>query len=172
LQLNASGTAAQTLFRFPGGTVTAALVFNATGQLLLQTSGGWLLTMPPNYAFDSPAIVGFANAAPFALNTGIYPGELVSLFGFDLAASGQGVKVVIDGLPATIVYAGSTQINFQIPFEISQSQQLQLTLGSSALSLELPFAQSLGIFATDGLHAAAINQDGSVNSASNPAPSG
>jgi uncharacterized protein (TIGR03437 family) len=38
--------------------------------------------------------------------------------------------------------------------------------------VQVPFTQSLGIFTSDGVHAAALNQDGTVNSAANPAASG
>ncbi len=38
--------------------------------------------------------------------------------------------------------------------------------------MNLPITRSLGLFTTDGVHAAAVNQDGTVNSATNPAPEG
>jgi uncharacterized protein (TIGR03437 family) len=43
---------------------------------------------------------------------------------------------------------------------------------SGNISAQLPFGQSIGIFTTDGVHAATLNQDGTVNSVSNPAASG
>ena len=70
-----------------------------------------------------------------------------------------------------ILYASPTQVNLQVPFFASQGQ-MRLTWGSGELDVRLPLSQSLGIFTTDGIHAAALNQDGSVNSAANPAAAG
>jgi uncharacterized protein (TIGR03437 family) len=180
LRLDPSGGTAQALFRFPLGTVSVPPALDGGGQLLLAGSTGSLLTLPPNYAFNTPAIVGFANAASFALNTGIAPGELVSLFGFDLGGSPQNVQVLIGGMPATVLYAGPNQINVQVPFEtpaetpsIFGPRQVQVVVPSGSVSVsDVPLAQSLGIFTSDGVHAAALNQDGSVNSTSNPAARG
>jgi uncharacterized protein (TIGR03437 family) len=178
LRLDSTGAKAQTLFRFPSGVVEAPPALDAGGRLLLASSAG-LLTLSPSYAFNTPFLVGFANAASYALGTGLYPGELVSLFGFDLDGAPQNIQVLIGGVPATVLYAGTTQINFQVPFEFSEygSQQVQVMLPSGTVTLQpglsiSRYGQSLGIFTTDGLHAAALNQDGSVNSASNPAARG
>jgi uncharacterized protein (TIGR03437 family) len=120
--------------------------------------------------------VGFANAASFALNTGLYPGALFSLFGFKLPGSPQDVQVVIGGRPAPLLYAGPNQINVQVPFGFSLGTYdplpVQVVLPSESISLKPPYARSLGIFTVDGVRAAALNQDGSINSASNPAPRG
>jgi uncharacterized protein (TIGR03437 family) len=131
--------------------------------------------LPPNYAFTTPAIVAFANAASFALNTGLAAGELVSIFGFDLDGSPQKAQVQIGGLPAPVLYSGPNQINVQVPFGISLNGpvQVQVVLPSGSVSLDsVPVAPSLGIFTTDGVHAAALNQDGIFNTASNPAAAG
>jgi len=81
----------------------------------------------------------------------------------------QGVQVLIGGLPAPVLYSGSNQINIQVPFKTSG---YQVALPSANIVLQPPFRQSLGIFTNDGVHAAALNQDGTINSASNPAPVG
>jgi uncharacterized protein (TIGR03437 family) len=47
---------------------------------------------------------------------------------------------------------------------------VDVVLPSGALSL--PISRSIGIFTVDGVHAAALNQDGTVNSAANPAQAG
>ena len=172
LRLDApTGTKPQKLFRFPAGVVMAPPVLDADGRLMLPGVGGSLLHLPTTYAFDTPAIVAFANSASYALNPGLYPGTLLSLFGFALPASGQGVQVLIDGLPAPVLYAGSNQINLQVPF-MAFGGQLQVVLPSGTVALQPPLGQSLGIFTNDGVHAAALNQDGTINSASNPAPAG
>jgi uncharacterized protein (TIGR03437 family) len=134
---------------------------------------GALLHLPPAYAFDTPAIVAFANSASWQINTGLYPGALVSLLGFNLPATAQGLQVLIGGKPAPVLYSGSGQINLQVPFATSTyAPAPQLALPSLNIMLQPPVALSPGVFTTDGIHAAALNQDGTVNSASNPAPAG
>ncbi len=176
LRLDSSGAKVQKLFRFPGGVVTAPPAFEADGRLMLPGARGALLHLPPSYAFDTPAIVAFGNSASYELNTGLFSGALVSLFGFDLPPSGQGVQVLVGGLPAPVLYSGSNQINLQVPFATSAytafGTGVQVVLPSGTLVLQPPFAQSLGVFTNDGVHAAALNQDGTINSASNPAPAG
>jgi uncharacterized protein (TIGR03437 family) len=167
----ASGTP-QALFRFPRGVVSAPPALDATGDLLLPGAQGSLLTLPPSYAFHSPAIVAFANAASYALNTGLYPGALLTLYGFDLAA--QSVQVTVNGTPAPILFAGANQINIQVPFENfnDPAVNIQIASPSGSLALQLPSQETIGLFTIDGSHAAALNQDGTVNSLSNPAAAG
>jgi uncharacterized protein (TIGR03437 family) len=96
---------------------------------------------------------------------GISKGALVTIFGFNLPASPQ---VTFSGVAATVLYASPTQINIQVPFEnVNSTVAVIGALGS--VTLQLPGGQSLGIFTSDGMHAAALNQDGSVNSFVNPA---
>ena len=176
LRLDSSGTKPQKLFRFPVGVVTAPPAFEADGRLMLPGARGALLHLPPSYAFDTPAIVAFGNSASYELNTGLFSGALVSLFGFGLPPSGQGVQALIGGAPAPLLYSGANQINLQVPFAISAytafGTGVQVVLPSGTLVLQPPFTQSLGVFTNDGVHAAALNQDGTINSASNPAPAG
>jgi uncharacterized protein (TIGR03437 family) len=174
LRLDAEGVV-QKLFRFPTGAVSAPPVFDSNGRLLLLGSRNSVLTLPPDYAFDTPAIVGFTNSASYAANaTGLYPGALISLFGFGLPSSLENVKVLFNNINATILYTGPNQINLQVPFGVVPypSVPVNVVLPSGTISLQAPIARSLGIFTVDGVHAAALNQDGSVNSAANPAPAG
>jgi uncharacterized protein (TIGR03437 family) len=174
LRLDASGSKAQALFRFPSGVVSAPPAFDLTGRLLLLGPTGSLLAVPPSYAFDTPSIVGYSNAASYLMNAGFAPGELISLFGFDLDSK-QDMQVVIGGSPATVLHAGPTQINIQTPLQFSQSYdpKRQVVLSSRTLTLgTVGSVPSPGLFTMDGVYAAALNQDGSVNSASNPAERG
>jgi len=82
--------------------------------------------------------------------------------------------VLFDGKPAALLYAGPTQINTIAPTAIAgrQSTAIQIvtpsgTIAGPALAVEptLPL-----IFADITGHATAINQDGTLNTATNPAP--
>jgi uncharacterized protein (TIGR03437 family) len=134
-----------------------------------------LLSIPVNYAFDSAAIVGFANAASYQMDTGIYPGTLVSLFGYDLAAPSAGVQVTVNGVPAPVLFSGANQINLQVSFKTQPgTADVKVVLPSGPVEFQAPYSQfpTVGIFTTDGIYAAALNQDGTVNSAENPAAHG
>jgi len=187
LQLDASGTQAQGLIRLPAGTVNGLPVFDASGNLLLVAAQTALLQLPAGLAVSAPALVGFSNAASFALETGLYPGALVSLFGFGFPAAGQvgapdasgkfptsveGVQVLMNGIAAPLLYVGPNQINLQVPFEVQPPVDLQVMLPAGTLTAMFPVSQALGLFASGGGWAAALNQDGTVNSASNPAAPG
>jgi len=168
LRIDPAGTSPQTLYRLPHRDIIAPPVLDAGGNLLLLGARAAVLTVPPGYAFDSPAIVSFANAASFLAGTGISQGTLATIFGFDLPASPQ---VLFSGVPATVLYASPTQINIQVPFE-NVVDTLTVSGASGSVTLQLPNGPSLGIFTTNGVYAAALNQDGSVNAFVNPALSG
>jgi uncharacterized protein (TIGR03437 family) len=174
-KLDSSGSPARSPLRLPEGVIVAPPSFDANGNLILVGAQNSVLTVPADYSGQGPpAIVAFANAATYALNTGLYPGALVTLWGFNLPASSAGLQVLVSGSPAPILYAGPNQINIQAPFKNAYyiSETVQLGSGPDAPSFDLPVSASLGIFTTDGVHAAALNQDGTVNSSSNPAPYG
>jgi uncharacterized protein (TIGR03437 family) len=155
------------LIRFPRGVVAAGLTVNTAGDKLIPGAGSALLTLPAGYSSSTPLLAGFMNSASFAVNTGAYPGALVSLVGVGFHGAPESVNIA--GIAAPVLYAGPNQINVQIPFE-ADAGVVNLSIPSEGISIALPITRSLGIFTTDGVHAAAVNQDGTVNSASNPAP--
>ena len=133
------------------------------------------------------------NFAFFPMGT-VAPGEIVSLFGGGLGPAGGvaaqpgsagtyatslgGTQVLFDGIASPMLYAGPNQINAVVPFGIG-STVTKMTVqnsGGTAGPLPLPVAGSVpGIFTYDGSGirgAAIINQDGTLNTPSNPAPAG
>lgn len=113
---------------------------------------------------------------------GIAPGEFVTLTGFGIgpvSAALTGVEVLFDGRPAPLLYAQSQQINVQAPFEIAGQTSTTIAVhynGATIGPVTVPV-----IFGVPGLFrlqpgvstiAAAINQDGTVNGPTNPAPRG
>jgi uncharacterized protein (TIGR03437 family) len=100
-----------------------------------------------------------------------------------------GVQVLFNGVAAPLTYVSATQINCVVPYEFNAGA-LPSTPGATSnpegsvqveyLSQILPLSLrttnvSPGIFTTTGTgtgQAAALNSDGSVNSASNPAAAG
>jgi uncharacterized protein (TIGR03437 family) len=123
------------------------------------------------------------------------PCEILSVFGTEIGpsrpfnaeldASGNvnkelgGMTVSIGGLPAPILYADAGQINLVAPFAIPTSGKVPVEIRRNG-SLIAAFNETVtekhaALFTNDGSGSgplAALNQDSSVNSASNPASPG
>ncbi len=144
------------------------------------------------FAEPAPGIRCMVNAANF-LGNAVAPGEIVSIFGPGIGPAqpsgalvdGSGnvtseienTRVLIGGFAAPLLYVSSNQINAVVPFGIAGQTATTVQIEANG-SVTLPAcsqavsASAPGIFTLDGSgygQAAALNQDGSVNSASNPA---
>jgi uncharacterized protein (TIGR03437 family) len=122
------------------------------------------------------SVSAISNAATGVPSLRVAPGECVTLFGQGLGASGN-PQVFFDTFPASLLYAGSDQINLVVPFEIAgqTSTHLHLEAGSQIIyNSDLAVLPSQpDIFRSGGsTYAAAFNQDGSVNSSARPAAPG
>jgi uncharacterized protein (TIGR03437 family) len=135
------------------------------------------------------------NAATQVGTGGVAPGELVTLTGFGIGpdvgvayqpdAQGNvptqlgGVQVLFDGAPAPILYAQSKQINAIAPAGLTVNGTTKVTVTYNDQQFGPAIAQvtfsSPGMFRMQiGLsaQAAAVNQDGTLNGPTNPAPRG
>jgi uncharacterized protein (TIGR03437 family) len=145
-------------------------------------------------AQNLPTIGGVSNGASYA--TAAYsPGEIVTIFGQNmgpalvvtaainpstggLATTLSGTQVLFDGVPAPLVYVLATQSSAVIPYGVSGISSTQLTVSyngvvSAPTTLKLA-ATAPGLFAANQQGSgpgAILNQNGSANSASNPAAS-
>jgi uncharacterized protein (TIGR03437 family) len=126
-----------------------------------------------------PSVSGVANGASFQSSQPVTGGALVSVFGSRLATSSEpasgiplgdtlgGISVTLGGFPAPLSYVSATQINLQVPWEVSGSDAaMVVTLNGTALPpLHVSLASaSPGIFTTQSGtgQAIAINSDGSL----------
>jgi uncharacterized protein (TIGR03437 family) len=191
VEFNATGSALSYGARFPVNTVATAIALDAKGTLHAAGGTGIIstVTAAPSTA---PLLFGIANAAGGALAGRIAPGELISFYGenfgvatpaigsFDSAGlmptTLAGVQVAIGGVPVPLLYASNTQINAIAPAALNNSgdTQLQITVNGVAMPV---FRVAIDpadpqVFANADGSAAAINQDGSINSAAHPAPAG
>jgi uncharacterized protein (TIGR03437 family) len=145
-----------------------------------------LTSVPPTLA----AVVNGASFTPVALA----PGELISIFGMgiggapttftldvrgNLPTSISGKQVLINGKAAPLLYVSANQINAIVPYEVGTSGTATIQVVSNGLqsaSWGVPAAPSApAIFAVDSSgvgQAAVLNQDNSLNGASNPAGAG
>lgn len=175
-QLAPAGAAGQAIRA--GATVT---VLGAPGSVL-QVPGGQV---------PGVAVLGVASSAGGAVKGYVAPGEFVSLYGNLLGPSPgvgamldsqgriarqlAGVQVLFNGIAAPLLYAGPGQINALVPYGIAGSADVtvQVTTGggdSATVALHARAAQP-EVFNAGGA-AAALNQDGTVNSSQNPAAPG
>lgn len=108
-----------------------------------------------------PAIAAITNAGSFA--TAYAPGEIISIFGSNLAASTRaaasvplpssmgGASVTINGLTAPLIYVSSGQLNVQVPYETPVNTSVTLQVndnGQIATSSFVAAAAAPGIFTT------------------------
>jgi uncharacterized protein (TIGR03437 family) len=149
-----------------------------------------LFRLSPNSSAQTYPLACLGNAASYGTGA-IAPGEIVTLFGNGLGPQ-QGVsteatpsspfptqaanaEVTFDGKPGPLIWVQDAQINVTVPWSVAgPSTQVCVSYNNVETNcLMWPVAQAApGVVTVDGTHAAALNQDGSVNSAANPAEFG
>jgi uncharacterized protein (TIGR03437 family) len=162
--------------KWDGGSAMVPITFNAT----------------PNPALP-PVIATVANAAS-QLPGALAPGEVISILGMgiggapctlELDASGRvktelgGTQVLIGGRPAPLIYTSASQVNAIVPYEIAADSTASIQVisnGVQSVAWALSIASSApGVFTSSASgigQAAVVNQDNSINGASNPAKRG
>jgi uncharacterized protein (TIGR03437 family) len=185
----------------PTGTVLVAAIagpaFTPTqpGPFPAGTTGSMFLSNLSSTASNSPAptypLACAGNAASLAIGS-ISPGELITLFGSGLGPQ-QGVQahvappnlyptrmsnvqVTVDGTAAPLLWVQDAQINLVAPWALTPGQNAQVCVSYNDVNtncLTLPVVQATpAVFMVDARYAAALNQDGTYNSADNPAAPG
>ena len=150
----------------------------------------WRLSPNPNAQTFPLACMG---SSINYLTGPIAPGSLVTLFGTGLGpqqgvqlqatlanpypAQAAGATVTFDGKAAPLLWVQDSQINVVAPWELTPGQNTAVCVTynfarTNCLSWPVVEAAPAVLLSSDGVHALALNQDGSVNSASNPAAAG
>jgi uncharacterized protein (TIGR03437 family) len=189
-ELKSDGSALTYSSIFASGSVGQAIAVDSVGLLHVAGLNGLISTITPPEPF-APRIFGIMNAAAGPFSGRLSPGELISIYGPGIgpstAASGKpdstglypkllgGVQVLIDGLAAPLLCVSATQINAQVPFLLTDPENATVSIVNGASSIPV-FRASVdpaipGIFNSAG-NAAAVNQDGTLNSMANPAKAG
>jgi uncharacterized protein (TIGR03437 family) len=176
---------------FPGVGIAVDSSGNIYGSdfsriLVLNPAGA---ATPP-----TPVAVDFVHNAASDLFLGIAPGEIVTFKGSGLGpaqlvaahagADGfyptqlSGTSVQFNGVAAPMLYTSATQVAAVVPWGVTgPTAQVTVTYqGQASVPATIQvFPSAPGLFTLDGSgtgQAAAINQDGTINGASNPAPIG
>ena len=158
----------------------------------LYTFGSsFLIRFSPDTNAQTVPLACVGNAASFQL-TAVAPGEAVSLFGNGLGpkqgvqpqaslqdpypTQAAGVQVTFDGVPVPLLWVQDVQINAVAPWSLTPGENTQVCVaynGANTNCLTWPVVQaSPAVFTVDGTYALAMNQDGTRNSAAQPAAVG
>lgn len=184
-----SGPARQARLRFP-----AAVATDAAGNVFIADQDNHRVRQlvpsiePVAVTVQTAEVVNAASLLPGP----VAPGQIVSIFapgigpeqplGARLNGSGiletllGAIEVLWDGKPSPLLYVSRDHINAQVSYAVVALKETQLEVrsqGALRLSMLLPVAESApALFTLPGGHAAAINEDGTLNSPNNPAPRG
>jgi uncharacterized protein (TIGR03437 family) len=176
-------------------TYPLGMAVAADGSVLVAARSGLSQIRFGGPEWSAPACMtmNVNNAATFGVAK-ISPGELVTFAGFGIGpengvtaergADGistmlAGVQVLFDGKAAPVLYAQSRQVNAQAPFELNGQSTTSITVTYNGavfgpMTVPVVFAYP-GFFRLQpnvSAQAYALNQDGTLNSVTNPAPRG
>jgi len=190
--LSADGSALPYLAEFPLAEAGQAIAVDQSGVVHFAGPIGLVSTITPTQP-PTPRVLSIVNAGSGQLSGLIAPGEIISLFGMGLGpaipvtasplngffpTSLGGVQVLVDDMPIPLLYVSASQINAEIPSPINGLTQgladLRVLNNSSTLPdfRLLATTSVLGAFYSGGEYLAVTNQNGTVNSALNPATPG
>ena len=196
--LSADGSSLIDFFSTPEGGAGLGIVITPDKRKLSMGAAGGILSVAPG---AGPSLLGITNSAATHVSTTVASGELVSLYGIgigpEIPAGGlvmdgeppnvlSGVQVLFDGVPAGMLYAGPNQINAVVGTPTGAEGQ-DIAPDRASVQVITPNGVIEGIRMSNrfgapqifqstlehnSLLAAALNEDGTTNSKSNPAAPG
>ena len=174
----------------------AGIAFAQAGVVLVAGTSSAIAAVDDT-AEATPGVSGISSGAAANASAQVSPGEIITIYGANLGPAAPltpgataaepavptelgGVRVLFDGIPAPLLYVSSNQINAIVPFATAGKTETRMVVDSSgvkSLDARLGVVSATPALVTTGdvnrgLPVAAINQDGTVNSASNPAAPG
>jgi uncharacterized protein (TIGR03437 family) len=190
LGLNPAGSSLLYSAQYPSGTVSQSVAVDPTGTLHVAGPTGLVSTVTPQ-GTPLMRVFGIANAAFGPVLGRVAPFEVVAIYGphigpataasFVPDGSGYvprslaGVQVLFDGGAAPLLYVSDSQINAVVPRGVI-SDSVRVQIASNGVTSPDFVASVISadpqIFQNPDGTAAAVNQDGSTNSADNPARAG
>jgi uncharacterized protein (TIGR03437 family) len=132
----------------PGAVSIVVSYCQSCASAGLFTLNGQVAAAPAG--IPSVGVGGVVNGASFAPGADIAPGSIISVFGGNLATSDgnlngglplpttlAGIKLTIGGIDAPLFYAGTGQVNAQMPFEIPPGWQTQVVARATGTGVEI-----------------------------------
>jgi uncharacterized protein (TIGR03437 family) len=165
--------------------------YQGSVRIAAGVSGEVVIQVELTIARPAPVLAAIVNAASF-LGGPVAAGEIVTLFGAligpdqatgprmttpgFLDTSVADVRVLFDGVPAPLLYVSARQVTAIAPFGIAGRFRTRVELeyrGVRSNGVELAVVEAApGIFALPDGAAAAVNEDGAINSDSDGAEPG
>lgn len=182
-ELNPAGSQLTYSALYPSGAIAQAVAVDSSGIVHTAGSGGFISAIEP--AVPAMEIFALENVIGYAFTARVSPGELIAIYGPGIGpatpvsaapADGLypttlgGVQVSVNGVNIPLLYVSANQINAVVPMGLSidASATFQVTNGT-AVSPKYP---AWIVATTTEPFATVLNQDGTVNSQSNPAQGG
>ena len=168
-----------------------ALAFSGDSLLVADglNSFVWSVTPPvgPSLETALPQFEQVMSAADFVCAS-LSPGKIITIFGnylgpfrpgfLTIGSDGRvttqlsGVSVLFDEIPAPLIYVSAGQINAIVPWGVRSTYPTVRVTTPSGSTTQSNSAGPVEPVAAGVFASAIVNQDGTLNSASNPAPKG
>jgi uncharacterized protein (TIGR03437 family) len=139
---------------FPNYPARGPLALSPNGTVLFAGTNGTLASVDFSARSRLSCVL---DPADFVQLSTVAPGQLLSLFGTDLApaapflppagvaASSSTFGVFFNGIPAPILYSAAQQINVQVPYEIAGQTTVQMQVIDQQIPLPLSETLTLGV---------------------------
>jgi uncharacterized protein (TIGR03437 family) len=191
--LSSDGSSVVSMLTAPNGAAGAGVAVTAQGTLAALGPSGALLisSLAAGTPSTAPSLMGVVGSAATSVSPSVCGRELISFYGLGIGPatpmSAQvtnsaisnslgGVQVLFDGVPAALLYAGPTQINAIVPSGVAGQSRTKVQIVTPTGTIDAPMlgvqATMPQVFTNSTGAAAAMNQDGSVNTSANPAQPG
>ncbi len=189
IETNPSGSALLYAGRYPDGTIHAGVALESTPGLVHTAGAGGLVSLLAPAQPPTMRVFGIQSLAGGAIEGLITAAEAISIFGPHIGptvlarattdSSGQlpislaGVTVSIGGVEAPLLYVSDSRIDAIVPYASGNTAPVRIVNGAASSPV---FAAVQGaspeIFSNPDGSAAALNEDGTLNTRDNPAALG
>jgi uncharacterized protein (TIGR03437 family) len=185
--LNAAGSKLTYSALYPTGAIAQSVAVDTSGLVHVAGANGFVSTIEPSSSFGpAPRIFFFQNAFGGNVTARISPAEVISIYGPGIGPATPstavptnglypttlaGVQVTINGLNMPLLYVSANQINAVVPMEVAPgaASSVRVINGVALVGSGYPvwiLASTPQAFPT------VLNQDGTINSQTNPAHAG
>ncbi|MGD1097738.1 MAG: SBBP repeat-containing protein [Bryobacteraceae bacterium] len=182
--VNASGSQLIYSALYPSLTVEQAVSVDPSGLIHVAGGNAFVAAIDPQAA-PAKNIFAFQNAFGGNVTTRLSPTEVVAIYGPGIGPATAlsatptngfypttlgGVEVSVNGANIPLLYVSANQINAVIPMEVTANSAATVRVtNGSAVSADYPIRI---VGSSPKAYPTVINQDGTINSNSNPAPAG
>jgi uncharacterized protein (TIGR03437 family) len=178
--INSTGTNLTYSALFPTGTVAQSVAVDSTGLIHVAGLNGFVSAIAPTTA-PTMKIFDFQNAAGGNVTARISPAEVIAIYGPGIGPSTPataaptngfypktlaGVQLTINGMNMPLLYVSANQINAVVPMAIAPGASATLrVINGTTISPDYPVWI---VGSTAQAFPAVLNQDGTINSQTNP----